>query len=363
MKKTTVAVFFGGPSSEYGVSLESAHSVLCNLDPAKYTPVPVGISQEGKWYYYNGDPDRIKDDRWQESKDDCIPAMLSLDRGARMLLLFKGNQVDTLPIDAAFPVMHGKYGEDGTIQGLIALTGIPLVGCGVLSSALCMDKDRAHKLAALSGISVPKAFSLKQGYDLEALKKQAMEIRYPLFVKPVKAGSSYGITKVSCEEQLLPAVTLALEYDDEVLVEECIEGFEVGCAVMGTDTLTVGEVDEIELSGGFFDFTEKYTLKTSAIHVPARIDKITRGQIQQTARTLYRALGCSGFARVDLFLTPEGKIVFNEINTIPGFTEHSRFPGMMKAAGISFPRILDTIIGQALTDNDRSEALPKGGKA
>ena len=143
-------------------------------------------------------------------------------------------------------------------------------------------------------------------------------------------------------------------------MEECIAGFEVGCAVMGTDTLTVGEVDEIELSGGFFDFTEKYTLKTSAIHVPARIDKMTAGRIQQTARTLYKALGCSGFARVDMFLTPEGRIVFNEINTIPGFTEHSRFPGMMKAAGISFSQILDTIIGQALADK---ETLRKGGKA
>ena len=360
MKKITVAVFFGGPSSEYGVSLESAYSVIGNLDSAKYTPVPIGISQEGKWYYYTGDPAKIKSDQWLESKDNCVPAMLSLDHDAHMLFIFKENRIETLPIDAAFPVMHGKYGEDGTIQGLIALTGIPLVGCGVLSSALCMDKDRAHKLAALSGIAVPRAFTFKQDYDSTALQKQAEEIGYPLFVKPVKAGSSYGITKVSCKEQLLPAVTLAFEYDDEVLVEECIEGFEVGCAVMGTDTLTVGEVDEIELSGGFFDFTEKYTLKTSAIHVPARIDKMTAGRIQQTARTLYKALGCSGFARVDMFLTPEGRIVFNEINTIPGFTEHSRFPGMMKAAGISFPQILDTIIGQALADK---ETLQKGEKA
>ena len=145
-----------------------------------------------------------------------------------------------------------------------------------------------------------------------------------------------------------PAVENAFKYDSEVIVEEAIEGFEVGCAVMGTKSLTVGEVDEIELSGGFFDFTEKYTLKTSAIHVPARIDKETSDRVKKTARVLYKALGCSGFARVDMFLTPEKRIVFNEINTIPGFTEHSRFPGMMKAAGISFGQILDTVIGEAL---------------
>ena len=173
-------------------------------------------------------------------------------------------------------------------------------------------------------------------------------VGYPLFVKPVKAGSSYGITKVQIEKDLLPALELAFQHDNEVIIEENIAGFEVGCAVMGIDTLTVGEVDEIELSGGFFDYTEKYTLKTSTIYVPARISRTVSDKIKETAKLLYKAMGCSGFARVDLFLTPEGRIVFNEINTIPGFTEHSRFPGMMKAAGISLPEILDTVIRQAI---------------
>lgn len=389
MNKTTVAVFFGGHSSEYGVSLESAYSVICNLDSAKYAPVPIGISQEGKWYYYIGDLEKIKTGQWIHEKNSCIPAMLSPDYGSHTLFIFEKEQPRTLFIDVAFPVMHGKYGEDGTIQGLITLAGIPLAGCGVLSSALCMDKDRAHKLAFLAGIAVPRSFSLRRNCmaatipmaapigvskkipadvfeelstdsSIDILRK-AEEIGYPLFVKPVKAGSSYGITKVTGKEQLLPAIDLAFSYDDEVLLEECIDGFEVGCAVMGTDNLIIGEVDEIELSGGFFDFTEKYTLKTSAIHVPARIDGKTADHIKETARTLYKALGCSGFARVDMFLTPEGRIVFNEINTIPGFTEHSRFPGMMKAAGISFSQILDTILTQALRNQECRESAVKGG--
>lgn len=347
MKKQNIAIFFGGFSSEYKVSLESACSVIRHLDGRKYTPVPVGISNTGKWYYFSGDPEKIGKDCWLNEKD-CVPAALSPDRDAHKLLLFRRDGWTYLPIDAAFPVMHGKYGEDGTLQGIIEMAGIPLVGCGVLASALCMDKERAHKLASLAGTAVAKSLVLKQSCGTEEILDFTRTAGYPLFVKPVKAGSSCGVTKVCGEEELFPAISLAFQYDDEVILEESIDGFEVGCAVMGNEELTVGEIDEIELSGGFFDFTEKYTLKTSAIHVPARVSKETASHIKETAKTLYRALGCSGFARVDMFLTPEGKIVFNEINTIPGFTEHSRYPGMMKAAGISFSEILDTLIELAV---------------
>lgn len=345
--KKNIAIFFGGISSEYSVSLESACSVIRNLDEEKYVAVPVGISHEGKWFYFSGDPDKLRQDTWC-NEVDCVPAALSPDRDAHKLLLFLPEQVESISLDAAFPVMHGKGGEDGTLQGLIELSGIPLVGCSVLSSALCMDKDRAHRLAEAAGVAVPRALVLGRIYDTSSVTAFAESTGYPLFVKPVKAGSSYGVTRVQREDELLPAIELAFQYDDEVILEENINGFEVGCAVMGYERLTVGEVDEIELSGGFFDFTEKYTLQTSAIHVPARVDGDTARLIKDTARTLYRALGCGGFARVDMFLTPEGRIVFNEINTIPGFTEHSRFPGMMKAAGISFPQILDQLIEEAM---------------
>ena len=168
---------------------------------------------------------------------------------------------------------------------------------------------------------------------------------YPLFVKPVRAGSSFGITKISDKSELVAAVDLAFEHDTEVIVEENIEGFEVGCAVLGIDEVIVGRVDEIELSQGFFDFTEKYTLKSSSIHMPARLDAATEKRIQETAIKIYKALGCSGFSRVDMFYTPSGEIVFNEVNTIPGFTSHSRYPNMMKGIGLSFAQMLEKLIG------------------
>lgn len=346
MNRKKIAVLFGGCSSEYSVSLESATSVIRNMNKEKYEPVPVGITESGKWYYFGGCVDKLKQDIWQQDAS-CVSCAFSPDRGEKKLLLFRGDRAEALAIDAAFPVLHGRNGEDGTVQGLIELAGIPLVGCGVLSSALCMDKDRAHKLAEVYGIRTPKSMTFGRIYDLHQVLDFAERTGYPLFVKPVKAGSSYGVTKVQDKENLMEAIRAAFRYDDQVMVEEAIPGFEVGCAVMGNWELTVGEADEIELAGGFFDYTEKYTLKTSAIHVPARVDQRTAVRLKETAKTLYRALGCSGFARVDMFLTPEKEIVFNEVNTIPGFTEHSRYPGMMKAAGIPFAEMLERMIALA----------------
>ena len=346
MDKRTVAVLFGGCSSEYSVSLASAQAVVQHMDRERYTPVLIGISRSGAWLHYTGPVERIAEDTWNDPRW-CAPAVVSLDRGDQTLLVRRGKQVERVHLDAAFPVLHGKNGEDGTVQGVFELAGIPLVGCGVLASALCMDKDRAHKLAAVAGVSVPNSYVLGRGDAGEAASR-AERLGYPIFVKPVKAGSSYGVTKVTERGQLTAAVELAFSHDDAVLLEECISGFEVGCAVLGNDVLTVGAVDEIELQSGFFDYTEKYTLKTAQIHVPARIRPEQSAQIQETARTVYRALGCRGFARVDLFLDAQGRIVFNEVNTIPGFTAHSRYPSMMKAAGLSLQEILTAVIELAV---------------
>ncbi len=349
MSKLNVLVFFGGCSSEYEVSLESACAVIEHLDPGKYRALPLGITMDGRWLYFEGDPQKIRDNTWANEKD-AVPALLSPERVEHRLLLFPepGAPAKSIPVDAALPVIHGKNGEDGTLQGLLELFGIPLAGCGTLSSALCMDKERAHRLAALSGVRVPRSLSLSAGDSLSHALSFALEIGFPLYVKPVRSGSSYGITRVEKLEELSDAVSLAFHYDSQVIVEENIEGFEVGCAVLGTNTLVTGELDEIELSDGFFNYTEKYTLKTSAIHVPARISRETAARLKETAKIIYRALGCSCFARVDMFLTPKGEIVFNEVNTIPGFTEHSRYPGMMKAAGYSFSQVLDQIIRLAV---------------
>ena len=339
----TVLVLFGGCSTEHEVSLHSAYAVLSHMDAARFLPLPVGITREGRWLYYTGSLARLEDGSWNRQTADCVPCTLTLDRGERALLLLDGSG-RRLGFDAAFPVLHGKNGEDGTVQGLLELTGTPVIGCGALSSALCMDKDRAHKLAALAGVRVPQSRVFRRSDAFSQIEGAAEQLGYPVFVKPVRAGSSFGITKVERREYLRAAVENAFSHDGEVILEETVPGFEVGCAVMGNETLTVGQVDEIELSGGFFNYEEKYTLKTSRIYCPARIPPEKAAEVQEAARRIYRALDCRGFARVDLFLTPAGEIVFNEVNTIPGFTAHSRYPNMMRAAGIPFEELVSRLI-------------------
>ncbi len=344
MKKKQIAVLFGGCSSEYPVSLQSAYSVLLHLDKEKYSIIPIGITRKGSWFRYNGAIENILKDTWHIDTVKCVPAIISPDRRLGGLVEFGESGVNYTQLDAAFPVLHGKNGEDGTIQGLIEMAGISLIGCDTLCSALCMDKARAHRLVHSVGVAVPQSVVISQLADEKTLIAQVSQLNYPLFVKPVRAGSSIGISKVYKKIDLMSAVTMAFEHDSEVIIEENIEGFEVGCAVLGNDELIIGKVDEIELTAGFFDYTEKYTMKSSKIHMPARIDKHTEQQIQKTAALIYKTLGCSGFARIDLFLTSDNKLVFNEVNTIPGFTTHSRYPNMMKGINITFDDILDKLI-------------------
>lgn len=340
--KKVIGILFGGCSSEYEVSLQSAAAILRAADTCRFEMIPIGITRQGQWYRFYGTPEEIEQDCW--ALGHVTPAVISPDRQTGGLLEFTGHGVCTVPLDAALPMLHGKNGEDGTVQGLLELSGIPCIGCGLLSSAICMDKDTAHRLAALAGVKVPRSVLLDRIGSPGYLAEKTAGLSYPLFIKPVNAGSSFGISRITSSDQLLDAVSLAFRYDTSVLAEEAVEGFEVGCAVMGTGKLFLGAVDEIELSGGFFDYTEKYTLKSSKIHMPARIDEATVRRIQETAALLYRTLHCSGFARVDLFLTPSGDIVFNEINTIPGFTSHSRFPNMMKGAGLSFEETVNRLL-------------------
>lgn len=345
MEKKKIAVIFGGNSTEYEVSLQSSYSVFQNFNRNKYDIVPIGVTRTGEWFHYTGAIEKVADNTWYTDNENLFPVAVSQSCLQKGFVEFSGNNTRFIKTDFAFPVLHGKNGEDGTVQGLFELAGIPVIGCNTLSSALCMDKDRAHKLVRLAGIQVPKAVTFNRSGVNAAIEKIGKELYYPLFVKPVRAGSSFGITKVTDNTDLEGAINLAFEHDREVTMEESIDGFEVGCAVLGIDELTVGRVDEIELSSGFFDFTEKYTLKTSKIHMPARISPDCESRIQKAAQMIYKALGCSGFARVDMFLTPTGEIIFNEVNTIPGFTSHSRYPNMMKGIGLSFSEMLDKLIG------------------
>lgn len=360
MKKMNIAVVFGGCSEEYRISLKSAHAIITNIDRAKYEPVLIGITQQGEWFKYDGPVESILNDTWNISQH-CTPAILSPDRCTHGLLEIHGNQVTVTRLDVVFPMLHGKFGEDGSIQGLLELSGIPYVGCNVPSSVLCMDKELAKRVVQDAGVMIPR-FNTLHSSSIEEIAQADADLAYPLFVKPANSGSSFGVTRVMHADELPAAILEARQYDSKILVEEAVEGFEVGCAILGNDDdLTIGEVDQIELSHGFFRIHQEtqpeLSSVNSTIHVPARVEPELRRNIQQTAGIIYRALGCSGLARVDMFMTPHKQIVFNEVNTMPGFTSYSRYPRMMEAAGISISHILDKLIILALPSAEKEHEI------
>ena len=344
MERKKVGIIFGGHSSEYEVSLDSVYSVLTNLDMDRYEPVLIGITKKGDWFHYTGTVSAIPNNSWCKDKENLFPVLISESRSNPGLLAWNGETYERLYFDMVFPVLHGKNGEDGTLQGVFELAGIPVVGCNTMSSALCMDKTRSHRLVEYAGLNVPKSKTFSKYNRDEAIKEINETMEYPFFVKPVRAGSSFGVSRVSKPDEMEEAVNLAFKHDSEVIVEEEIVGREVGCSILGNDELFVGRVDEVEVKNGFYDYTEKYTPECTTIYLPARIDSETEKRIQEDAKKIYKALGCSGLARIDLFLTAEGKIVFNETNTIPGFTSHSRYPKMMEGAGLSFKEMLNKLL-------------------
>jgi D-alanine--D-alanine ligase len=320
------------------------------MDTQKYELTKIGITKDGLWFKYEGPISALLDDTWNHP-DYCTPAILSPDRNARGIVELHENQVIYTPVDVVFPVLHGKMGEDGKIQGLLELSGIPYVGCGLQSSVLCMDKELAYRVVQSAGVMTPR-FNTLFDPSSDALEQADSGLTYPLFVKPANSGSSFGITKVSRKEELPSAIDEARKYDRKVLIEEAVIGAEIGCAVLGNGReLTVGEVDQVELSHGFFRIhqEEKPEVESdnSTIHVPAHISPEARRSVQQMAKTIYSALGCSGLARVDMFLTPDGHVVLNEVNTMPGFTSYSRYPRMMAAAGIDISQIVNSVIDLA----------------
>lgn len=343
MDKKKIGVIFGGCSPEYEVSLESAYSVIKNINKEKYDVVLIGITKKGDWYKYEGDIENIKENKWYEN-GKCTKVVISSNKSDKGIIEITENETKVIKLDAIFPVLHGKNGEDGTVQGLIQLSGIPMVGCDLFSSGLCMDKYVSHKLVQSYGIKVAKSIVITKNTLKEELEKGINTLQLPLFIKPMRAGSSFGITKVENKDEIEKAIEEAFKFDTEIIIEENVEGIEVGCAILGNEKLIVGEIDEISLSSGFFNYTEKYTLKTSQIYCPARVDKETSERVKEIAQKIYKILKCKDFARVDMFLTEQGDIYFNEINTIPGFTTHSRYPNMMKQINIDFPKLVDMLI-------------------
>jgi D-alanine---(R)-lactate ligase len=346
MDRLKVGIIFGGCSEEHPISVKSAQEIAKNLDIEKYEPFYIGITKGGAWKLCDG-----PEANWENGSSR--PAVLSPDRSAPGLLVPEQGRYETISLDVVLPVLHGKLGEDGAMQGLLELSGIPYVGCDIQSSALCMDKSLAYIVARSAGIATPN-FSIvtaNEHIDTERLT-------YPVFVKPARSGSSFGVSKVSREEELLSAVKTARQYDTKVLIEEAVVGSEVGCAILGNDQdLIAGEVDQISLSHGFFRIHQESNPESGSENstpiVPADIPAESRRLVQETAKAIYRALGCGGLARVDMFLKEDGEVVLNEVNTLPGMTSYSRYPRMMAAAGLPLAEVIDRIVSLALTGNGR----------
>jgi D-alanine--(R)-lactate ligase len=338
-----VGIVFGGCSEEHPVSVKSAREVAQHLDAEKYEPFYIGITKCGAWKLCDGGPDA----QWENGSSR--PAVLSPDRSVRGLLVLERGLYETITLDVVLPVLHGKLGEDGAMQGLLELSGIPYVGCDVQSSAVCMDKPLAYIVARSAGIATPDFWTVTAAEEIDADR-----LGYPVFVKPARSGSSFGVSKVSEKAALQRAVETARKYDSKVVIEAAVDGSEVGCAVLGNDQdLLTGEVDRISLSHGFFRIHQESEPESGSENstpiVPADISPEARSLVQTTAKSLYRALGCRGLARVDMFLKDDGAVVFNEVNTLPGMTSYSRYPRMMAAAGLPLAEVIDRIVSLALT--------------
>ncbi len=352
MKKMNVCVLFGGVSPEHEVSLRSAESVLRNMDPEKYDIFPVGITKQGQWILYRStDYSKLPTGQW-ESDPNNRRAMISPVRGEG-LLGFDGEMVARQSIDVVFPVLHGENGEDGAMQGLLQLAGIPYVGPHISASAVAMDKTLTKLVADKAGVT-QAAWHLVRREDLDMRLDQTVEtlegrFAYPMFVKPSGTGSSVGVSKAADRASLIQALRAAAAFDSKVLVEEFIRGREVGVAVMGNGNPMASVCGEIDSGADFYDYDAKYVTDTSTAYIPARIGENVAERVREAAVKIYQAIGCQGLSRVDFFVTYDGdSVVFNEINTLPGFTSISMYPKLFEASGIPYGQLIDELLRLAV---------------
>ena len=348
MAKKTAALLFGGVSSEYDVSCMSVASVWENIDREKYEPVLLGITKNGEWYLYEGEIEKVRAHEWDKDSENLKKAYICPDRRVHGAMVESENGWEELYIDVVFPVLHGKNGEDGTMQGLLELAGLPYVGCKVLASAACMDKDVCHTLLKGAGIPQVKWLTyIKGNTDFEKAEKEVEhELGWPVFVKPANAGSSVGISKVKSKEMLKEAMELAFEHDSKIIIEEAVlNPIEVECAVLGNDELMVGGPGEIVPADEFYSYDAKYYNDESETFIKARIpDEMAEG-IRETAKKAYKILGCKGLTRVDFLIDGDsGKIVLNEPNTLPGFTNISMYPKLIMSTGMSYSELIDKLL-------------------
>ncbi|MDO5548636.1 MAG: D-alanine--D-alanine ligase family protein [Eubacteriales bacterium] len=359
MSKKTLVVLFGGLSSEHDVSCISAATVLRHADKEKYTVLPVGITKDGRWFLYESDDyDAVESGAWKES-EALVPAMLSPDRRVHGLLVLRESGAETIRVDCVIPELHGVGGEDGTMQGLLELAGIPYVGPGVAASANSMDKSLTKILVQQAGGVRQAAFYLARRAEFRAdpdavahAAEQALG-SYPVFVKPCSQGSSVGVTKATDFASLKEGLSQGFDYDSKVLVEEFIDGHEIEVAVLGNEEPTATVAGEIAPSREFYSYEAKYVDGSSGLYIPAHISEDAMQRVRENAVRVYRALDCKGLSRVDFFCTYDGdEIVFNEINTLPGFTSISMYPKLQEYSGLPLPKLIDRLVELAMERQD-----------
>lgn len=358
--KKKVAILFGGRSAEHQISLLSAQNIYNGLDKDKYEPILIGIDQDGQWYYYGNtfqlehpaDPKAI---RLINKTTPVIISQVSNDH--RLIHATELREIDR--IDVLFPIVHGTYGEDGSIQGFSRLANLPCVGPSQLASAMGMDKDIMKRLLRDMDIGIADFFTLRS-YDKNAYtyKEISSELGPELFVKPANMGSSVGISKISNEKEYEEAISLAFQYDDKVIVEELIKGREIECAVLGNENPIVSIPGEVIPKNGFYSYENKYIdEKGAGLEIPASLTESQQHLIMDTARQVYQILECEGLTRVDVFLTPDDEVIINEINTLPGFTKISMYPSLLAQSGISAEELISRLVELAIERHERLNAL------
>lgn len=355
MDKINVGIVFGGKSSEHEVSLQSATSIIENISKEKYNVYLIGITKEGKWQLFSGDVSEIPNGKWRDNAENK-DILIVPNPEVHGIIIDEGGKLQTLRLDVVVPVLHGKNGEDGVIQGVFETAGIPYVGCKVLSSAICMDKICTNTMLAHFGINKAK-FHWFNKHDFEINAEKCIDDTekaiggYPMFIKPANAGSSVGITKAKNREELTLGIKKAIKEDNRILIEEGISGKEIECAVLGNNELTASVVGEIVPCNEFYDYDAKYLDGDSKLYIPARISDDIADKVREIAKGAYKILDCKGLARVDFFVeNGTNKIYLNEPNTFPGFTSISMYPKLMEATGISFTDLIDKLIGLALEE-------------
>ncbi len=350
MRKGNILILFGGASNEHEVSLRSASAIIENLDTTRFEPILMGITRDGRWRLFTGDPSLLTSGDWEQFS---TPAIISPDREIHGIIIF-GQKTETKYIHVIIPALHGQNCEDGAIQGLMELSGIPYVGCRITSSAICFDKAYTHIVCEQAGIPMAKWVLATNEETFENIEKRINEaFGFPCFVKPANSGSSVGCAKAETPDKLVSALKIAFNEDRRVIIEELVTAHEVECAVLGNLSLWIPTTGEIVSPDGFYDYDTKYKNDSARLLIPANIPEGSQQQVRELAQRIYKALDCRGLSRVDFFVQDDGKVLFNEINTFPGFTSISMYPKMITSSGMSYKELVTRLIELACEEKYR----------